>query len=290
MDYSKYLSVSDTEENWGFYLTTAGYSRIDSHQSYPRNRQHPKSHAFNWNKGRILDGFYIVFISKGSGVFETGQTSRYTISAGCCFILFPGVWHRYKPDMEIGWEEYWVGFKGFYAEELIRRFFVRSNPVFYPRKETPVVMLYKMILEKMREGFAGYHQQIAGITHQLLGILYAAAQNERQEDPDELLISQGMFLLREHLHTPGTIEEIVKNLPVSYSKFRKDFKKITGETPNQYQLNLRLEKVKELLHTTKLSISEIAYQTGFESISYLSKIFRKKNLVSPRDFRKSVHC
>lgn len=285
MNYSKYLAVSDTEENWGFYLTTAGYTKIDSNQSYPNNEQHPKSHAFNWDNGRILDGYYIVFISRGRGVFETERTSRYTISEGCCFLLFPGVWHRYKPDMEIGWEEYWVGFKGFYAEDLVKRFFDECSPVFYTGTEGDILKLFKTVLVKMQEGNPGYHQEIAGITHQMLGILNSTPQNERSERPDERLISQAMFLLRETLHTSDTIEEIVKTLPVSYSKLRKDFKKITGETPNQYQLNLRLEKVKELLSTTKLSITEIAYQTGFESVSYLSKIFKKKNNIPPSYYR-----
>jgi transcriptional regulator GlxA family with amidase domain len=56
-------------------------------------------------------------------------------------------------------------------------------------------------------------------------------------------------------------------------------------SPNQYLLKLRLDKVKELLSNTNLSISEITYQTGFESVSYLSKLFKKKDKVTPRDYR-----
>jgi len=75
---------------------------------------------------------------------------------------------------------------------------------------------------------------------------------------------------------------------MSYSKFRQAFKKSTGLSPNQYYLNIRLNKAKELLTSTSLNINEIAYHTGFESIFYFSKLFKKKNGVSPKDYRNEI--
>jgi transcriptional regulator GlxA family with amidase domain len=75
---------------------------------------------------------------------------------------------------------------------------------------------------------------------------------------------------------------------MGYSSFRKAFKQITGESPNQYHLNLRLNRAKDLLMTTILNINEIADQTGFESVFYFSKLFKKKNGVSPHNFRKNA--
>ena len=82
--------------------------------------------------------------------------------------------------------------------------------------------------------------------------------------------------------------ELLEEIPMSYSKFRQDFKKLTGLSPNQYYLNVRLNKAKELLAATSLNINEIAYHTGFDSIFYFSKLFKKKNGVSPKDYRKKV--
>jgi transcriptional regulator GlxA family with amidase domain len=50
---------------------------------------------------------------------------------------------------------------------------------------------------------------------------------------------------------------------------------------------LRLDKVKELLINSSLSISEIAFQTGFESISYLSKKFKQENKITPTLYRQN---
>src|SRR4051794_23926043 len=128
-NFFKYLNISATEERWGFYITTVGHSLIHPNENYPNNDVHPKNHSFSWNKGRILDGYYLIFISNGHGVFESALTEATTVSAGTCFFLYPGVWHRYKPHSTSGWEEYWIGFKGYYAERLMNSvFFNSANP------------------------------------------------------------------------------------------------------------------------------------------------------------------
>ncbi|HEU4609197.1 MAG TPA: helix-turn-helix transcriptional regulator, partial [Chitinophagaceae bacterium] len=81
------------------------------------------------------------------------------------------------------------------------------------------------------------------------------------------------------------MEELAAELPMGYVSFRKAFKLVTGESPNQYLLNLRLERARHLLSTTALNISEIADQTGFGSVFYFSKLFRKKHGLSPGQFR-----
>jgi AraC-like DNA-binding protein len=284
--FHKYLPVTALEEKWGFYVTTVGCNNIPAHQSYPRNKEHPSSHSFTWNKGRILDGYYIVFIPKGQGVFESARTSSVTITAGTCFLLFPGVWHRYKPDEEMGWEEYWVGFKGNYPDALMTKgFFEPGKPVVQTGLHEGLLILFQKLLETVQIGQAGYHQVIAGITLQLLGLLHTTLAYTKHDDPTGQLIDKARFLMRESLESNMDMEKLAKQLPMGYSTFRKLFKEQTGLPPNQYHLNLRLDKAKELLETTALTINEIAYQAGFDSVFYFSKIFKKKNKCSPTAYR-----
>jgi AraC-like DNA-binding protein len=285
-NYSKYLVASHLEEDWGLYITTTGYTKIDINQNYPPNNEHPESHTFNWDSGRILDGYYLVFISNGSGLFQSASTSTRHIKAGDCFLLFPGVWHRYKPDTQSGWEEYWVGFKGTYATSLMQKVFNPTDPFISVGRNDQVSKLFHELLESVQQATVGYHQVIAGITLQMLGLIHATSRNTNTSHTNtQQLIEEAKFLFRESIQEPDKIETILKKLPVSYSKLRKDFKELTGLSPNQYMLNLRLDKAKELLANTGLSISEIAYQTGFESVSYLSKMFSKKVKLSPKAYR-----
>jgi AraC-like ligand binding domain len=47
------------------------------------------------------------------------------VDAGQVIFLFPGVWHRYRPDEKTGWDEHWVGFDGDVARRWVRNNFFR---------------------------------------------------------------------------------------------------------------------------------------------------------------------
>jgi hypothetical protein len=66
-NYFKYLNITPLEERWGIYVTATGYSRTEPNDQYPK-QEHPESHELTWNRGRILNDFYVVFISKGKGI------------------------------------------------------------------------------------------------------------------------------------------------------------------------------------------------------------------------------
>lgn len=288
-NYHKYLSVTEIEKKWGFYITTVGHRKVGPKEAYP-TKGHPATHAFSWNKGRILDGYYIVFISQGKGVFESDKTTPSVVSEGTCFFLFPHIWHRYKPDINLGWEEFWVGFKGGYPDLLMNKYFFDPKaPCVDVGLNEPLLILFNRLLEAVQFSTPGYCQIISGITLEILGLVHAAPANKVQsENPTQQLISKAMFLLRESLDQPVNMENLARELLMSYSKFRKEFKNMTGLSPYEYHLTLRMNMAKELLNSTTLNISEIAHQTGFESVFYFSKFFKRKAGLSPKNYRTQI--
>jgi len=66
------------------------------------------------------------------------------------------------------------------------------------------------------------------------------------------------------------------------------FKKAFGMTPVQYHLSVRLEKAKQLIQFTSLTLSDIAEKTGFQSIHAFSRAFRKQEGVAPSYYRKKA--
>jgi AraC-like DNA-binding protein len=84
------------------------------------------------------------------------------------------------------------------------------------------------------------------------------------------------------------MEEVAKELCVSYAWFRKAFKTYTGIAPHQYLLQLKIEKAKMLLFNRSKSIKEIAFSLNFDSAFYFSKLFKEKVGVSPKEYRKKL--
>lgn len=288
-NFSKYFTVTSVEERWGLYLTTTGFTRIEpaAAKTYPANKEHPSSYSLTWKSGRVLKEFQLVYITAGNGVFESSQVPLRNIDGGTCFLLYPGTWHRYKPLETSGWTEYWIGFKGYYPEQLMRKgFFQEDKPVIDLGIDEEVLILFQKLFMAVDQAQPGYPQVMSAMLMEIFARIHTRTYYDVQHTgQDGNLVVRAKFLMREAIEESNNIEDIIKDLPVSYSKFRKVFKQVTGESPNQYYLNLRLKKAMTLLDATHLSVNEIAYQTGFESVFYFSKLFKKKNGLSPSAWR-----
>jgi AraC family transcriptional activator of pobA len=86
-----------------------------------------------------------------------------------------------------------------------------------------------------------------------------------------------------------TVHFIAETLNVSPNYLSGMLKTLTGQSTQQHIHDKLIEKAKEKLSTTDLSISEIAYQLGFEHSQSFSKLFKSKTNVSPLEFRHSFN-
>ena len=79
--------------------------------------------------------------------------------------------------------------------------------------------------------------------------------------------------------------DFAEALNLSQSQCLRKLKALTGLTLNDFIRNYRLQKAKDYLHTTELSISEIALEVGFENMSYFAKVFQREFGALPSSFR-----
>ncbi|MFI2744268.1 helix-turn-helix domain-containing protein [Zhouia sp. PK063] len=86
-----------------------------------------------------------------------------------------------------------------------------------------------------------------------------------------------------------TVHSISNHLNVSVSYLSRLLKTLTGQTTQQHIHDKLIEKAKEKLSTTTLSVSEIAFELGFEHSQSFSKLFKSKTKQSPLAFRKSFN-
>lgn len=289
--YHKYLPVSTTDKKWGIYTLNVGYDSFNLSSSYPR-KNHPHPYYFKWANGRVLSEYQVIYITHGQGVFESKSSGSRKIDAGCIIMLFPGEWHRYKPNDRSGWNEYWVGFNGSIADNLIRNhFFSPAEPMLHVGYREEIINMFNDITERVRSELIGYQQLISGEILHLLGYLHAVTR-ENAVDGDkkyiEQLVQKAQLVFRENMDAGITPERVAEDLGVGYSYFRKVFKKYTGIPPGQYLIQLKMERAKLLLLTSDEMIKQVAYGLGFDSCFYFSRLFKEKTGFSPADYR--VKC
>ena len=92
--------------------------------------------------------------------------------------------------------------------------------------------------------------------------------------------------VNEHYDQKQTLDELAKHFFVSRSTLIYNFKKYTNCSLIDFLLNVRLTKAKELLLNTKKSVNEISELCGFSSSNYFGLIFKKKENLSPANYRK----
>jgi AraC-like DNA-binding protein len=287
-NYYQYLPTSVEDENWGLSVLNAGCTSIKAKEQYPYS-QHPAHHYFNWQHGRILNEYQVIYIIGGAGVFESSSVREKKVEQGSLILLFPGEWHRFKPDINTGWDEYWVGFKGDIADTIIKkRFFHPEEAILSIGFHEKMIVLFNEIIEETKKEKPGYQPIISGAVLHLLGYVFSLTKQKLFENEDllEITINKAIVLLRTKIDEQITMQKIADELQVSYAWFRKMFKLYTGIAPQQYFIQLKIEKAKNLLMDPFKSVKEIAYDLNFESAFYFSKLFKEKVGLSPDQYKR----
>lgn len=86
-----------------------------------------------------------------------------------------------------------------------------------------------------------------------------------------------------------TVPEVAKHLQVSHRYLTDMLRSLTGQSAQQHIHDRLIEKAKETLSTTRLTVAEIAYQLGFEHPQSFNKLFKRHTNLSPNIFRKSFN-
>lgn len=145
------------------------------------------------------------------------------------------------------------------ATNNIMRVFLEDNPM----KELFTEMALKELIVRMSQS-------------QAYSLLQKGKMNGRFAD----LISYIKANLNQKLY----IDKLAKFVQLSTSNFYKIFKQEVGMSPNEYILQIRIDKAKELL-MHPISVNEVAYETGFSDANYFIKIFKKMVGTTPKHYQ-----
>lgn len=286
-NYFDYFPTGTRLQPWGIYSTSFGAVHVPPGSVYPPAR-HPGSHALAWDKGRTLDEYQVLFIHRGEGQFESAQSKARAIAGGMVFLLFPGVWHRYRPDPAVGWTESWIEVKGPFLDRLRRAGVIDPHRPVYATPPVPEIeQLFGEAAALARMKPAGFTVRLGLLAAQVLALLRWSPRVARAAPRRiEQLISESQALLAADQEGRLALEQIARKLGLGYSYFRRQFKAQTGLSPKQYRIEMRHHRAKNLLLNSGLTVKEISEQLGYSSPFHLSQEFSRLAGMSPQKWRK----
>jgi len=103
---------------------------------------------------------------------------------------------------------------------------------------------------------------------------------------EEARMQDAILYLQQHLNEPDALQGITRCLGCSVRQSQRIFRVAVGCSPSEYLTELRLKQAALLLTTTSLSVSEVALEVGYMSLSHFAKAFRLRFGSTPREFRK----
>jgi AraC-like DNA-binding protein len=288
--FSRYIPASDDARRWGICVTDLGCTEIPAGSVYPPGK-HPEQYTLNWKTGRILHEFQIVYITRGKGVFWSEHSGTLAIRPGSVFLLFPGIRHRYRPHRMTGWHEHWVGFTGDQAARVMEEFFSPRRPVIHTGINADIQTLFRDACTLAAKESFGFRAIIAAKTMEILAQTCALARGGIVRQPDsERLIRETCTRLTEQLPVRFDFTRHALENGMSYSSFRRLFKEHTGLAPNQYLLDLKLRKARNLLAATTLQVQQVAAECGFDNHYYFTRLFKQHAHCSPLAYRKKSNA
>jgi len=286
-NYFVYLPAKCPNTIWGCVATSVGFTQIQPGNRYPLQR-HPLDHHFDWDHGRVLQAYQIVLISAGCGTFESAAAPGVQkVSQGSVILLFPGVWHRYKPDPETGWVEHWLECRGSAFDAALAAGLIQTTRSLMTFGATSdLLACFERCHFLAEQGALANQDLLSTMGLHMLAMVGRLSRPQRGfEKAIDEVVERAHALLASRCGRPVDLPALAAELGVSYSHLRHSFSARLGVSPKQYYLHARLRKAQELLLNTAKSIKEIADILGFESAFHLSKQFKFRYGSSPRNWR-----
>ncbi|NRP15141.1 MULTISPECIES: AraC family transcriptional regulator [unclassified Marinobacterium] len=238
------------------------------------------------------DDFLLIYCIEGQGRFRVGDSDT-PINAGDLLLVPQGISHAYHSDDTQPWTIYWVHFHGELAlaffehaigEQEDLGYFLESIGV-----QSQLVVDFETLLEARSSAQdMNTHLFAANQLRQILThITVLRPLKAAKETRDGWRLDQIHSLMQAHVHERLDLDTLAASVNLSKYHFVKRYREMTGTTPINRFIQLKIERACHLLDTTTNEIKEVAYAVGYEDAYYFSRLFRKQMGVSPSQYRLS---
>lgn len=232
--------------------------------------------------------FIFIYCADGRGWLEMDGHS-WTVDKHCGFLIPRHVPHIYGADPENPWTAYWVHFQGTQAEEFADTLcYSQKPPIRCFTQFQEIVACMEQLCHYMNE-LHTYTSMLAGggvLSHLLAVVnMQSSAQQHHLPTQEESLHKTVEFMhlnIDQHL----TIKELAAIAGMSIGYYGTLFRERYGSTPIDYFNQLKIQSACELLTSNKMTVNEVSEQLGFSRPTYFSRLFKKTEGVSPRDYLK----
>lgn len=240
----------------------------------------------------MRDTYILHFISDGTGVFRCdGKT--YELSRGDVFLIKPDTEVYYEADGSNPWSYLWVGFYGIKAESYLASAGLKGVQVTSRCENIPLIFSFIQQMIMCRHLTLANELRRESALLQIFSVLMEEykerlPKEERYDYPYQIYVDQALDYIQHNFKSNIKINDLASYIGIDRSYLTSIFKSVMKLSPQEYLLHYRMEQSMQLLKNTDKKISDIAECVGYHDALNFSKMFKKFNGVSPKEYRDNL--
>lgn len=237
-------------------------------------------------RGRV--DFQLLYIAAGKAHFFFDGKER-IVPAGHMVLYRPKEEQKYRYYGADQTEVFWVHFTGNNVTNILRRYGIADSARVFCTGTSPE---YRRIFSQMIQELQLCRENYEELLVLLLRQLFIHIQRQMARPPRkgnafiESEVEAAVRFFQSNYSAPLRIEDYAASRGLSTSWFIRGFRELTGFTPMQYILSIRMANAQSLLEATEYNVAEISSIVGYDNPLYFSRIFKRQVGVSPTEFRR----
>lgn len=232
----------------------------------------------SWGPG-VKDHYKIHIIFEGKGLYRLGDKT-YQLTAGQAFLTTPETIAHYQADPEEPWTYAWFAFDGLKAKNYLERAGLSLAAPIIEFSPEALKMAYQWIQSMLELDLSQPGKDLFRLSHlyQLLGLVIGQMTQSVREvntSAKNLYLKSAFNYVEMNYSRKMSCEEMAHHIGIHRKYLARLFKESLETTPQAYLMTYRMEKAKQLLEGTFLSVSEVAVSVGYSDPLIFSKAFKK---------------
>ena len=231
--------------------------------------------------------YLLIYNHIGKAIARSNKIDH-EIHNGTVIIYRPREEQYYKLFADCQVNSFWIHFTGNAVESILERLRISDKNIYQIGQNDEIPTIIRMACSELQQRRIGFELYTSAIMMQLLALvsrkyLNLGFSSKISQNANNLNFS--INYLHSNYHKNITIAELAKLCGLCVSRYITVFKNLTGLTPKDYLIKFRLQKAKELMKDTNLSLKQISSIVGFEDQLYFSRVFKKHEGVCPSNSR-----
>ena len=234
--------------------------------------------------GPYVRDFYLLhLVTDGEGIFRIAGND-YCVKQGEMFFIPPGLLTFYQADAHFPWSYMWIGFRGAALPKLFHETGLSKDSPVIPYPDSLPGALTKVLSHADSDGLDSFRTM--GYVYLFISeLLNIKKESDSHAAGQRSYIDAAVRFMEQHVYDRISISSIADMLGISRNYFCTIFKQSMGMPPQQYLMELKMEKAKIFLETTNVDIKYIADSLGYEDLFTFSHSFKRITGVSPKEWR-----